>query len=243
MKRAYRMVREGAWGAIRRLAVSGRLLPPVLREMLIARPGLAMALPRSDLEASMASTVPTAGVPVTAAKRAKRQVWSPPLPEEFRARLDEALADATDRGYRTNLGLQCWTFMDRVWVRRTNAVHARSQWNLFRYAGAVIPVVAAGAGGSLVGHVHGTAGTVIGWVALIGGLVGAAINAVRPAVEYGVDLRKAAEFEQLYWDVFNYAMAELPTADLTAIPAKLTHFAQRMQGIAITSGGSSATSS
>jgi hypothetical protein len=102
----------------------------------------------------------------------------------------------------------------------------------------VIPVVAAGAGGSLVGHVHGPAGTVIGWVALIGGLVGAAINAVRPSVVYGVVLGKAAEFEQLYWDVFNYAMAELPTADLTEIPAKLDGFTQRMQEIAITSEGS-----
>lgn len=191
----------------------------------------------------MASTGPIMGVPVTAAKPGERQAWSPPSPEEFRARLDEALADASDRPYRTNLGLQCWTFMERVWVRRANAVHARSQWNLFRYAGAVIPVVAAGAGGSLVGHLNGTAGTVIGWVALIGGLAGAAINAVRPAVEYGVDLRKAADFEQLYWDVFNYAMAELPAADVMTIPAKLNGFTQRMQEIAVTSGGSSATSS
>ena len=191
----------------------------------------------------MVSTGPVAGAPVNAAKPAKRQSWSPPSLEDFRARLDEVLADAGDRQYRTNLGLQCWTFMDRVWSRRTSAVRARSQWNLFRYAGAVIPVVAAGAGGSLVGHVHGTAGTVIGWVALIGGVLGAAINAVRPAVEYGVDLRKAAEFEQLYWDAFNYAMAELPTADLTKIPAILNGFTQRMQEIAITSGGSSATAS
>jgi hypothetical protein len=191
----------------------------------------------------MASTVPAADVPVTAAKPAKPRSWSPPSREEFMARLDEALTDAGDRPYRTNLGLQCWTFMDRVWSRRTNAVHARSQWNLFRYAGAVIPVVAAGAGGSLVGHVHGAAVTVIGWVALIGGLAGAAINAVRPAVEFGVDLRKAAEFEQLYWDVFNYAIAELPTTDATEIPAKLNGFSQRMQEIAITSGGSTATGS
>jgi hypothetical protein len=211
--------------------------------MLIFRLGLAIVLPSGDWEASMVSTGPVAGAAVNAAKPAKRQSWSPPSLEEFRARLDEVLADAGDRQYRTNLGLQCWTFMDRVWSRRTSAVRARSQWNLFRYAGAVIPVVAAGAGGSLVGHVHGTAGTVIGWVALIGGVLGAAINAVRPAVEYGVDLRKAAEFEQLYWDVFNYAMAELPTADLTKIPAILNGFTQRMQEIAITSGGSSATAS
>ena len=73
--------------------------------------------------------------------------------------------------------------------------------------------------------------------------MGAAITAVRPAVEFGVDLRKTAEFEQLDWDVFNYAMAELPTADATEIPAKLNGFTQRMQEIAITSGGSTATSS
>jgi hypothetical protein len=158
-------------------------------------------------------------------------------------RLDEALTDADDREYRANLGLHCWTFMDRAWSRRLNAAHARSQWNLFRYAGAVIPVIAAGAGGSLVGHVHGVAGSVIGWVALIGGLVGAAINAVRPAAEYGVDLKKAAEFEQLYWDVFNYAMAELPKAEVAGIPAKLDGFSQRMVEIAVISAGSTATAS
>src|ERR1700748_986779 len=177
--------------------------------------------PRVTLEASMPSAGPTPHVPVTATKPAKRQSWSPPLMDEFTARLGEALADVDRREYRTNLGVQCWTFMERVWVRRNNAVTARKQWNLFRYAGSVIPVVAAGAGGSLVGNLHGTASTVIGWVALIAGLVGAAINAVRPAVEYGVDLRKAADFEQLYWDVFNYAMAELPMADIMAIHVKL----------------------
>jgi hypothetical protein len=208
--------------------------------MLISRLGLATVLPSGDWEAPMTST---GQVAVVAAKPAKKQPWSPPSREEFEARLGEALAGAGERQYRMNLGLQCWSFMDRVWSRRTSAVRARSQWNLFRYAGAVIPVVAAGAGGSLVGHVQGTASTVIGWVALIGGLVGAAINAVRPAVEYGVDLRKAAEFEQLYWDVFNYAMGELPTAETTEIPAKLNGFTQRMQEIAITSGGSTATSS
>jgi hypothetical protein len=174
---------------------------------------------------------------------AKQQPWSPPTREEFDARLNEALTDAADRQYRANVGMQCWTFMDRVWSRRTNAARARSQWDWFRYAGSVIPVVAAGAGGSLVGHVHGTAGTVIGWVALIGGLVGAAINAVRPAVEYGVDLTKTAGFERLYWDVFNYAMAELPKDDAANIPAKLTEFTQRMEEIGVTSGGSTATRS
>ena len=174
---------------------------------------------------------------------AKKKPWVRPTRPEFDERLHKALADA-DRDrieYRENLGWQCWTLMDRLWYRRTNAVSARSLWNPFRYAGAVIPVVAAGAGGSLVSHVHGTAGTVIGWVALIGGLLGAAINSLRPAVEHGVDLTKAAQFEQLYWDVFNYAMAKLPIDKPEDIAAALEDFAQRMEQIAVISGSTTAT--
>jgi hypothetical protein len=44
----------------------------------------------------MAGTGSTADVPVTTVESANRQVWSPPLVEEFKARLDKALADATD---------------------------------------------------------------------------------------------------------------------------------------------------
>lgn len=171
----------------------------------------------------------------------KKQPWLPPAREDFDIRLRRALTDADNVEYRENLGLQCWTLMDRAWYRRTSAVSARSLWNPLRYAAAVIPVVAAGAGGSLVSHVHGTAGTVIGWVALIGGLLGAAINSLRPAVEFGVDLTKAAQFEHLYWDILNYAMAKLPTDKLEAIADALESFAQRMEEIAVISGSTTAT--
>lgn len=204
----------------------------------------------------MTGTESAANVPVKAVKpaekqdekeeekRRKKNTWAPPTTrKEFEERLGKALTDCDDAQYLTNVGLQCWTFMDRVWKRRTQAAKARSKWDWLRYAGAVIPVVAAGAGGSLVGHLHGLAGTIIGWVALVGGLAGAAVNAVRPAVEYGIDVTKAADFEQLYWDVFNYAMTELPKGDRREIPGKLDDFAQRMEKIALTSGGSTATSS
>jgi hypothetical protein len=172
----------------------------------------------------------------------ERPGW-PPTREYFENRLHHALAGADDVEYRMNLGIQCWTFMLRVWQRRTNAHDARTKWNPVRYAGAVIPVVAAGAGGSLVSHVHGTVGTAIGWVALLGGILGAAINAVRPAAEYGVDMTKAAQFEQLYWDVYNYAMAELPADAPERIAAILRDFSERMEKIAILSGAATATSS
>jgi hypothetical protein len=133
--------------------------------------------------------------------------------------------------------------MDRAWYRSRSATDARKLWNKFRYAASVIPVLAAGAGGSLVGHVHGTAGTAIGWVAIVGGLAGAAINAVRPAVEYGVDLVKSAQFEQLYWDVFGYSMTGLREDSPDQIAPRLEKFAARMKEIAVMSGGSTATAS
>jgi hypothetical protein len=66
---------------------------------------------------------------------------------------------------------------------------------------------------------------------------------VRPAVEYGVDLTKTNQFERLYWDVFNYAMGKLRIDSPDVIATTLKSFAQRMEEIAVTSGGSTATSS
>lgn len=147
------------------------------------------------------------------ADRAERKPWAPPTLEEFQKRLDYALTGADDTDYRTNAGLQCWIFMERAWQRRVKATNARSLWNPIRFAGAVIPVLAAGAGGSLVGHLHGTIGTVIGWVALIG----------------------------LYWDVFTYAMVCLRSDTPEDIAAALNGFAKRMGEIAMISGGTTAT--
>jgi hypothetical protein len=155
--------------------------------------------------------------------------------------LNKALDGLEDLTYRENIGIQCWIFMERVWQRKDNAARGRSQWSPVRYAGAVIPVVAAGAGGSLVGHLHGTAGTVIGWIALIGGLIGAAINSLRPAVEHAVDLTKAAHFERLYWDVFTYAMTILRTDKPEDIAVALKDFSKREDDIALLAVGSTAT--
>jgi hypothetical protein len=169
------------------------------------------------------------------------QPWSPPTAAEFEAQLRAALTGLDDVNYRMNLGWECWSLMGRIWERRVKAADARSKWDWLRYAAAVLPVVAAGAGGSLVAHLHGTAGAIIGWVSIIGGLAGAAIGAVRPAVEYGVDLKKASDFEQLYWDVYSYTMAKLRTDEVESIASALSTFAKRMAAIAMISSGSTAT--
>ena len=52
---------------------------------------------------------------------------------------------------------------------------------------------------------------------------------------------KAASFEQLYWDVFTYAMVCLRSDTPEDIAAALNGFAKRMGEIAMISGGTTAT--
>jgi hypothetical protein len=67
-------------------------------------------------------------------------------------------ADGLSRPSRIpeNIGLQCRELMDRVWYRQRTAVSLRRRWTPLRYAAEFIPVVVAGAGGSIIVHVHGT---------------------------------------------------------------------------------------
>ncbi len=118
--------------------------------------------------------------------RSRSRQWQPPTRQHFNELLQGVLEQADHREYRLSLGQARWVLMDRTWYRRGRAADARKLRNKFRCAAAVIPVLATEAGGSLVGYAHATAGTTIGWVAIVGGLADAAINAVRPAVEYGL---------------------------------------------------------
>lgn len=98
----------------------------------------------------------------------------------------------------------CYNLFDRAWERSAKAHHHAGLWKPWRYVGEVLPVIAAAAGGTLVGHVHGTAAAVIGWIALTAGLAGAAINALRPASGYQDNADTAAHLERLAWNVWTY---------------------------------------
>jgi hypothetical protein len=169
--------------------------------------------------------------------------WLPSTKADFDSRMRAALHGAEDLQLRMNLAWHCWDLMSRIWYRRMTSADARSKWNWFRQAGAVVPVVAAGAGGSLVGHLHGAGGATIGWIALLGGLVGAAIGATRPGVEYAVDVRKAVQYETLYWDIYTYAITKLRTIPAEEFLEQIQIFNRRMEAIALTAEGSTATPS
>jgi len=155
--------------------------------------------------------------------------------EQFDKRLDKTLAGVEDAEYRRSAGWECWDLMVRISKLRARANRTRKQWNPVRLAGAAIPALAAGAGGVLISHLHGTAGTVIGWVALVGGVMGAAISAMRPAAHYAADLRRGSQFEGLYWEVSSYAVTGLVYDEKEQIAEVLQGFSKRMCEISMIS--------
>jgi hypothetical protein len=165
--------------------------------------------------------------------QASRQSSSDQLKrEEFDERLAMTLTGVQDDvEYRKSAGAQCWDLMVEISDCRASADRTGSQWNPLRLAGAAIPALAAAAGGVLVGHLHGTASTVIGWVALIGGVAGASINAMRPADHYAADQLRAARFRGLYWEVSSYAMTGLADDARQQIAATLKDFSKRIDEI------------
>lgn len=152
--------------------------------------------------------------------------------EGFDERLAMTLTDVQDDvQYRKSAGAQCWDLMVEISECRASAARTGAEWNPLRLAGAAIPALAAGAGGVLVGHLHGTTGTVIGWIALIGGVAGASINAMRPADHYAADQLRAAQFRGLYWEVSSYAMTSLADDTRQKIAATLQDFSKRIDEI------------
>lgn len=145
-----------------------------------------------------------------------------------------ALADVRDDiEYRRSAGAQCWDLMVEISECRDLASRSTLKWNPLRLAGAAMPALAAAAGGVLVGHLLGAAGTAVGWVALVGGVLGASINAMRPADHWAEDQRRASGFTGLYWEVSSYAMTSLADDTRQQIAVTLQDFSKRLEEVSL----------
>lgn len=82
---------------------------------------------------------------------------------------------------------------------------------LARLAAGVTAAVTTVTGGTLLAHVHGSAASVLGLIAVILGVIGAAIAAVRPGESYTTDLVIAAQYEHLWWDIYSFGITKLAT--------------------------------
>jgi hypothetical protein len=102
---------------------------------------------------------------------------------------------------------------------------------LARLAAGVTAAVTTVTGGTLLAHVHGPAASALGLIAVIPGVLGAAIAAVRPGESYATDLVIAAQYEHLWWDMYGFGVTELATVSQEDFLGTWSTFVKREEDI------------
>jgi hypothetical protein len=118
--------------------------------------------------------------------------------------------DCSDRDRRLAWASMLARLMVRVAQLRLRKARGRNIAHLLaRLAAGVTAAVTTVTGGTLLADVHGSAATALGLIAVVLGVIGAAIAAARPGESYATDLVIAAEYEHLWWDIYGFALTEL----------------------------------
>jgi hypothetical protein len=100
---------------------------------------------------------------------------------------------SADRDQRTEWASMLAQLMVRIALLRLRKARGRNIAHLLaRLTAGVTAAVTTVTGGTLLAHVHGSAATALGLIAVILGVIGAAIAAVRPGESYATDLAIAA---------------------------------------------------
>jgi hypothetical protein len=137
----------------------------------------------------------------------------PPLKslEEIEPRFAAGLPpDGADREQRLEWASMLAQLMVRVAQLRHRMARGRNVAHLLaRLAAGVTAAVTTVTGGTLLANVHGSAATALGLIAVVLGVIGAAIAAARPGESYATDLVIAAQYEHLWWEIYGFALTKL----------------------------------
>ena len=126
-------------------------------------------------------------------------------------------------------------------LRRRQAASRNIERVGARLAASVTAVVTALTGGTLLAGVHGSAARVLGVVAVILGIGGSALTALRPAESYATNLIVAVQYERLWWDIYGYCSTELMTASEANFAKAWSDFNDREHDISSTPGSKGGT--
>jgi len=156
--------------------------------------------------------------------------------EKFKQMLREALGETptpdADQRQRRKAAYQVTEMATRVWSSKQSADRKRSRAHASqRWASGASAAVAAGSGGALAAGLGGASAKVFGIIALVIGIVAAAVAAMRPETEYQRNRSKARQYEQLWWDMWNYATLRLPTINADTISDQLEKFSAAIKAV------------
>ena len=169
------------------------------------------------------------------------------LADELIATREIAVSAGINAGIQDSRVSQVVEFMMRVLVKRQEAAKNTAGAHLLQRGSAGISAaVATLTGGALLGSkgsIHGGTAFWIGLIATVFGLLAGAIAAARPGDAYVADLARKSGYEQLFWDVRVFGLAQMPGMEASEYAAKMNEFAQRFETIMSTSPETSTSKS
>jgi hypothetical protein len=125
----------------------------------------------------------------------------------------------------TEMANQVWLSKESAGVKRSKAHTAQ------RLAAGGSAAAAAGSGGALAAGLGGAAAKVLGIVVVAIGILAGIGAAVLPEAEYERNREKSRRYEQIWWDIWNFALLQLPSIDVGAIHGKLEKYTADIKAV------------
>jgi hypothetical protein len=145
---------------------------------------------------------------------------------------------STNSGQRWEWATQLAQMMSRVAGEHHQRARSRNTaLRLTRLAVGGTAAFTALTGSSLLAHLRGPAATTIGVIAVVLGITGAALAALRPQEDYARDVVIAAEYERLWWEMYVFATTDLPEASAQDFAEAMKLFAEHEAAINSRPGG------
>jgi hypothetical protein len=144
---------------------------------------------------------------------------------------------SSDRDQRMEWAAMLARLMIRIAQLRLRKARGRNMAHLLaRVAAGVTAAVTTVTGGTLLAQVHGRAASALGLIAVVLGVIGAAIAAVRPGASYATDLVTAAQYEHLWWDMYGFGVIKLATVSPGDFMEAWSGFLKREEDISSSPG-------
>jgi hypothetical protein len=157
-----------------------------------------------------------------------------PSPVSLAADVANALetSPVEDRVLRTALGNDMRRTAVRVWDRQRRSAGRKYVWHIgMRVLPAAAAVSASAAGGTLIGGLHGTSAPIVGIIAIVLAVLGAAGTALRLDDEFDYQGRRSRELEKIGWRLQSSITLDLPSKPLYLLRKDLTEFQMRIADI------------
>lgn len=196
-----------------------------------------------DNEVRPAMASQNSQLPVSVKNRRRtltRAASFPPLTsaEDIEPRFAAGLPpDGADRDQRLEWASMLARLMVRIAQLRLRKARGRNIAHLLaRLAAGVTAAVTTVTGGTLLADVHGSVASALGLIAVVLGVIGAAIAAARPGESYATDLVIAAQYEHLWWDIYGFGLTQLVAVSQGDFRKAWSGFIKREQDISSNSG-------